>query len=153
MGVSAGYFGQGSAAVAIGINAGQTAQGTGAVAIGVNAGAQSQGTQAIAIGNSAGYTAQGANAIAIGNSAGKTQQGANSIIIDASGGVITSQESGFYVAPVRSAVGYNNFLFYDETTNEINRNTIFSITNDGKLRVTISGTTYIFIASSTEQVP
>jgi len=150
MGYQAGQSTQGLGSIAVGYQSGRTQQGQYAVAIGLNAGAQSQGTQAIAIGNSAGYTAQGANAIAIGNSAGKTQQGANSIIIDASGGVITSQESGFYVAPVRSAVGYNNFLFYDETTNEINRNTIFSITNDGKLHVTIGSTTHIFTASSTE---
>lgn len=120
VGLSAGATSQGDSAVSLGWVAGNSNQSIQAVAIGSGAGQTSQGSQAVAVGSSAGQTNQGANAIAIGQGAGYINQFANSIMLDATGTAsITPGAAGFFVAPVRAALGTTpQAVGYDTTTNE-----------------------------------
>jgi YVTN family beta-propeller protein len=133
----AGYDTQGQAAVAIGDKAARNNQAEKAIAIGHRAGYEYQNTQSIAIGAYAGQanqgnyavslgahsgsyndgqTGQGDYAISIGYNAGHTNQNTHSIVINASGSDLdTTQDSAFYVRPVRKVVNETaNVLAYKE---------------------------------------
>ena len=103
IGSSAGYFMQGSEAIAIGHStagyrqgqhsvavgpgAGYNTQGQSAVAVGFSAGQVTQGQFAVAIGGYAGYNTQGVYAVAVGFNAGQDTQGTSAIAIgDSAGG-------------------------------------------------------------------
>jgi DNA-binding beta-propeller fold protein YncE len=132
-----GYATQGRAAVAIGDKAGSNVQAEKAIAIGHRAGYEYQNTQSIAIGAYAGQanqgnyavslgahsgsyndgqTGQGDYAISIGYNAGHTNQNTHSIVINASGSDLdTTQDSAFYVRPVRKVVNETaNVLAYKQ---------------------------------------
>jgi hypothetical protein len=119
----------GSNTIAIGATAGLFGQGARAIAIGDAAagdGSSRQGQDAIAIGANAGRTNQGINAIAIGNYAGSLagNQAADSIILYArgvTGGGLGCTGPGFYVQPLteQAAGTPQNGMYYDTDTREI----------------------------------
>jgi hypothetical protein len=127
IGFQAGQGTQGASAVAIGNSAGSLNQGlTGAVAIGASAGQSTQGASAVAVGFRAGQTGQGANAIAIGHLAGATGQFGGSIVLNASGVALNTGETGFFVNPIRKAIGsaaitagFTGSVWYNPSTNEL----------------------------------
>jgi hypothetical protein len=65
----------------------------------------------VALGVGAGATNQGSNTVAIGSYAGQTNQTANSIILNASGSALNSYTSGFYVAPIATALASTSQQF------------------------------------------
>ncbi len=75
------------------------------VAIGLGAGQTGQSSRAVAIGFQAGNYEQGPYAIAIGYQAGATGQVGNSIVINASGSELDGNTAGFFVSPIRYALG------------------------------------------------
>jgi hypothetical protein len=135
IGRSAGNCNQSNGAVAVGKQSGQCCQGINAVAIGNYAGTYCQGEGAVAIGYYAGYgqcgCSQGEYSVAIGAYAGEGNVHAYSIIINACCGSLDSDNSGFYVNPVRefdvtscAAPDSGTVLrsvFYDPNTNEVIR--------------------------------
>jgi hypothetical protein len=138
-GVGAGYFGQGSGAVAIGLNAGQTQQGTNAVAIGVNAGTNAQGSGSIAVGYQSGWNGQARNALAIGTQAGYLSQRTNAVAIgtyagmntQGSGAIAIGNQAGYH-SQGAEAVAIGNFAGYqDQPANSIVINASGSIWNTG----------------------
>lgn len=58
----------------------------------------------VAIGNQAGYLNQARNTIAIGNQAGQQNQLANSIVLNGSAANVTAFNSGFFAAPIGTAM-------------------------------------------------
>jgi len=137
IGYQAGTGGNNAYATSIGFNAGSLLPSTGTVNVGYQAGYSTQGTNAIAIGNQAGKSAQGANAIAIGSGAGSSNQPANSIVLNATGAILSLQNTGTYIAPIRadsSLSGTNWSVFYNPSTQEITTGTVsivstFTVTN------------------------
>jgi hypothetical protein len=132
IGRSAGRCSQGHGAVAVGKLSGRCCQGINAVAIGNYAGTYCQSEGAVAIGYYAGYgncSSQGEFSVAIGAYAGECYQSAYSIIINACCGSLDSDNSGFYVNPVRpfNSCGVDDStktlytVFYDSNTKEVIR--------------------------------
>lgn len=121
VGPYSGQIDQGTYSVAIGADAGYEYQQPYATALGSQAGDFTQGTGSVAIGYQAGYEQQGEYCIAIGHRAGQSNQPANSIILSANESPINSNNSGFYVNPIRTdIVGYNLVpLMYAPSTSEI----------------------------------
>jgi hypothetical protein len=123
IGNSSGTTAQGNGALAIGGSSGNANQGASAVAVGTLSGNANQGAAAVAIGLGAGSglsSGQGANAIAIGNLAGYDSQTAGSICLNATGVAVNPAAAGFFVAPIRSLTGNQNFnLQYNSTTSEV----------------------------------
>jgi hypothetical protein len=118
----------GSGNINIGAEAGENNQGLRSIALGDGAGKFNQGNDSIAIGDDAGNSDQGGFSIAIGYKAGYTGQAANSIILNAQSFTeLNSQNSGFFVAPIRAAgSSINNYLGYNTDTKEI-----FSVSGAG----------------------
>jgi hypothetical protein len=132
IGYQAGKGGNNAYATSIGFNAGSLLPSTGTVNVGYQTGLVSQGTNAIAIGNQAGKSSQGANAIAIGSGAGASNQPANSIVLNATGAVLSLNNTGTYIAPIRadsSLPGTSWSVFYNPLTQEITTGTLSIITN------------------------
>jgi hypothetical protein len=81
IGISAGFFSQGSRGVAIGYRSGLGNQGQRGVAIGEDAGRENQGLGSLAIGFTAGLNQQGQRGIAMGYESGVSFQGSDSIAL------------------------------------------------------------------------
>lgn len=110
IGQKAGYTGQQQEGVAIGNGAASYGQGLGAIAIGVDSGVTGQQYEAIAIGRFAGQINQGTGSISIGAAASNTGQPANTIVINGRGSgaplVPTAGVTGAcYIAPIRGVTG------------------------------------------------
>ena len=120
IGYQAGRSNQGFAALAFGSRAGWSNQSTACIAIGTDAGFSNQRPYSIALGYQAGNSNQGRNSIAIGANAGYSSQAPSSIVMSALFSTLNVQDSGFYVAPLRTITGSNtNTLGYNSNTAEI----------------------------------
>lgn len=103
IGNAAGYFNQGGNTIAIGFRAAHTSQGANSVVIGANSG------------NNAGN-----NSIAIGFAATANASAANSIVLNATGTVITANNAGLYINPVRNDTANTaNVVTYNVSTREL----------------------------------
>jgi len=123
IGGSAGINGCGGSAVNLGFESGQSQVGENHVAIGRNTARTNQGSNAIAIGSNAGGTGQGNNSISIGFGSSTSNSG-NSIMLNATGGAaVVDASSAFFVRPIDTSNGVNNFLVYNTSSGKISYNT------------------------------
>jgi hypothetical protein len=118
--VGFGYqTGTGTGRVLLGNLAGNGGGDSYSIAIGHIAGQANQGGASIAIGQGAGYYNQGNYSIAIGYNAGNNYQNANSIVLNASGSTLDTNQSGFFVKPVRSDATPTDIIYYNSATGEM----------------------------------
>lgn len=117
----AGEASQNGGCIAIGGYAGRINQKNFAVAIGYNAGQGDQGTYSIAIGPDAGTQNLGTYSIAIGNQASASNV-EKAIVLNASGTTVAANTSSFFVKPIDTSSGSNNFLVYNPSSGKISYN-------------------------------
>ena len=128
-----------STSIFLGTDSG-VSQGENCIAIGNNAGFQQQ-NHSISIGSYSGNQ-QGTGAISIGYGVSTTFQKMNSIFINANypNEIITGDNSGFYVSPIRNNDSQSLYgLIYNTITKEITYNNVFR--SRGEVDVYYDGTT------------